>query len=367
MKALPQFNKIYLLLGMQIFLSIFSLSFAPLFFEQQGYSLSQIILLLLLVSACSLILLVFKSKFNLRHALLMGFGCYALINLGLFLDLIPHSYILYFLFGSSAVSLFWIPINYLYFNSTQKENHGMDSSKYWLIGAILGVILPPLSAVLIKSNGYHWLFGLATLLYIIPLIFTYKFVAPTNIESNFINSIKNFKKLKTITLMEGAMGYFLVIIPIYVLLFITKALDYGLFLGYIGLVGGVASLIISHFSDKNNKRMMYLFPLFILMAVSIFGMYFIHNGLYWVLLIGIFSLFNGISNPLRLAFCLDIKNIDLGFWRARETFLNIGRIAVLGVALLLFYYNRYQFIFLLYGLIALSYPFLVRYKYRELK
>jgi hypothetical protein len=163
------------------------------------------------------------------------------------------------------------------------------------------------------------------------------------------------------------MAYFLVIIPIYVLLFITDTLNYGMFMGYIGLIGGVVAIGVAYISDKNRKRMAYLWPLFLLMAACMLGMYFIGEGIYWMIIIGIFALFNGISNSLRMALSMDVKEIDLDFWRAREIFLNLGRVVALSTALVLFYYQHYEWIFLFYGAIAMIYPFVVKYKYRELK
>jgi len=367
MENISKLNHAKAVLIMHIFLFTISLSLLPKFFASQGYSLPKVVLAYMLASSCAVVMLCIIPKYNLKYSLMGGLAAYLLVNVALFLNLVPFSYIAYVLLICLPTSLYWIPLNYQYFNNSQKQKNGTNSSLYLVVSAIFGIILPPLSAIIIKYGGYNWLFGVTALLYLIPIYYTYKYVPTVSINTKLTEALSKFKRLKTITLMEGIFAYFFIIIPIYVLLFITDTLYYGMFMGYIGLIGGVVAIGVAYLSDKSGKRMSYLWPLFLFLAACIFGMYFVGDGIYWMILIGIFALFNGISNSLRMALSMDVKEIDLDFWRAREIFLNLGRVIALGIALILFYYQHYEWIFLFYGMIALAYPFMVRYKYRELK
>ena len=70
-------------------------------------------------------------------------------------------------------------------------------------------------------------------------------------------------------------------------------------------------------------------------------------------------------------FKADIKKYfeepDLEFWRAREFFLNVGRVFTLGFAALFFFMGFYLPVFLLFGIIALAYPFIVNYKLTDIE
>ena len=169
--------------------------------------------------------------------------------------------------------------------------------------------------------------------------------------------------------MEGSLQFFSgLILIIYSLLFFETASAYGYFLSYLGIIGLVIALIVTHHSDRQQKRLGYLFPLFFLMAISITALIPARSiTTYWIIAVGIFVLLNSISLPLRSAVSMDVKKVDFGFWKAREFFLNLGRAATLGISAVFFYYEWYWPVFAMYGLIALAYPFLIRYKFKEIK
>lgn len=126
------------------------------------------------------------------------------------------------------------------------------------------------------------------------------------------------------------------------------------------------AFIISYYSDKQQKRRSYIYFLFSLLFLSILSLAFIQQKTYWIIAVGIFIIINTISLPLRLAITLDAKKADLGFWKVREFFLNLGRFCTLTISIILFYYQKYWIVFLLFAVMAFIYPFLMRYKLREI-
>ncbi|MEK6845505.1 MAG: hypothetical protein AABY26_01995 [Nanoarchaeota archaeon] len=354
-------------LWLHIFIAIFALSFVPLFLRNKGYSLSAIIFFYLFLCLGAVLLLPLLSTFNLRRSILCGYCCYAGTMLALLFSSGITSYILYIIFGAGTLIFFWIPFNYLFFNTTQKETSGTDSAFFWNSTAILGVFAPLLGVAVIKWGGYSWLFGLTSLAYLLLGAYVYSRLPNESFTFHFRDCVKDFKGLKTISLLEGSLQFFPgIILGIYALLFFETASAYGYFLSYLGIIGLVIALIVTHHSDRKQKRLGYLFPLFFLMAISIVVISLVHNVTYWIIAVGIFSILNNVSAPLRNAVSMDVKKVDFGFWKAREFFINVGRVITLGISAILFYYELYWAVFVMYGLIALIYPFLVRYKFKEI-
>lgn len=355
-------------LWLHIFLGIFALSFVPLFLREHGYGLPAIILFYLLLCLGVILLLPWLSTHNLRRSILYGYLCYAGTLLSLLFGSGLTSYVLYVIFGAGTFAFFWIPFNYIFFNTTQKETSGTDSAFFFNSTAILGVFAPLLGAAMIKWGGYSWLFGLTSLAYLLLGAYVYSRLPNENFTFHFRNYVKEFKGLKTISCLEGSLQFFPgIILGIYALRFFETASSYGYFLSYLGIIGLIIALIVTHHSDRQQKRLGYLFPLFFIMALSMIIIPLVHSITYWIIAVGIFSLLNNISAPLRSAVSMDVKKVDFGFWKAREFFTNIGRVITLGISALFFYYELYWPVFVMYGLIAVIYPFLVKYKFNEMR
>ncbi len=355
-------------LWLHIFLGIFALSFVPLFLREQGYSLPAIILFYLFLCLGVILLLPWLSTHNLRRSILYGYLCYAGTLLALLFGSGLTSYVLYVIFGAGTFAFFWIPFNYIFFNTTQKETSGTDSAFFFNSTAILGVFAPLLGAAMIKWGGYSWLFGSTSLAYLLLGAYVYSRLPNENFTFHFRDYVKEFKGLKTISCLEGSLQFFPgIILGIYALRFFDTASAYGYFLSYLGIIGLIIALIVTHHSDRQQKRLGYLFPLFVFIALAIAAIPLVHSTTYWIIAVGIFSLLNNISAPLRSAVSMDVKRVDFGFWKAREFFTNVGRVITLGISALFFYYELYWPVFVMYGLIALIYPFLVKYKFREMR
>ncbi|MDO8655976.1 MAG: hypothetical protein Q7K45_01950 [Nanoarchaeota archaeon] len=183
-----------------------------------------------------------------------------------------------------------------------------------------------------------------------------------------VEGIKEYKGLRSISVLEGSLQFFPgLIIPVYALLFFQRANEIGWFLSYIAIIGLVIAVIVAHFSDKNQRRKRYIMILFLLLTLSIFSLAFASTSVVWIILVGIFSIIHYISLPLRLAVSMDTKKVDITFWQVREIFLNIGRFITLSISAVLFYYQIYWAVFVMFGVITLIYPFLVNYKLKEIR
>lgn len=346
-----------------------STSFIPFYFKEQGFSLAWIILMYAIYASLGMTFVVFFRRFSIRAYLITGFVTF---SLGLAsLAFLPPNISLYtyaFLIGLNLI-LFWLPVNYLFFLKSSKETNAVDSSLYMIAPGVIAMVLPLFGAAFANSFGYTWLFSLVALLYLLPIIFVYKKIPEEKISTlPFLEGVRHFKGLKTITILEGALHHFSgIVIAVYALLFLKTSLEVGYFLSYLGLLGFVIGMLLSRYSDKNQKRKVFIFVLFCLMSLSIFLLPLSKENIYWFITVGIFSAIYTISLPLRLAVSLDVRVADMSFWRTREFFLNLGRTVTLLLTVFLFTLQQYFLVFALFGCIALAYPFLVNHKLKEVK
>jgi len=252
----------------------------------------------------------------------------------------------------------------------------------------------PLGGYVIKYLGYHYLFAIAALIHLIPVILALRLIkVDENADEktdgntkekvteknstakiifhpliNLIIMLKEYKKLRTITVLEGALHFFpLAVINVYTLLFFHEETKYGLFLGYLGLIGIIASIAVSCYSDNKKERLRFLLIPFLCLSLTIFFLPLAKTQTIWIILVTIVSLLLTLTYPLRMAFSMDHKTLDYTFWRAREFFLNLGRFVTLALSSLLFYWKEYWLAFALFGLIVLIYPLVAKYKLRQLE
>ena len=346
-----------------------STSFIPFYFKEQGFSLAWIILMYAIYASCGMVFIALLRNFSIRAYVIGGFVS---LSLGLAsLAFLPPNISLYVYAILIALNLviFWLPLNYLFFLKSSKNTNAVDSSLYMVAPGVIAMVLPLFGAAFANSLGYTWLFALVAMLYLLPIIFVYKKIPEEKISTlPFLEGVRKFKGLKTITILEGALHHLnAIIIPVYALLFLRTSLEVGYFLSYLGFLGFVIGMLLSRYSDKNQKRKAFIFVLFFLMSLSIFLLSLSHKNIYWFITVGLFSVVYTISSPLRLAVSLDVRVADMNFWKTREFFLNFGRAITLLITVLLFTLERYFLVFALFGFIALVYPFLVNYKLKEVR
>ena len=111
-----------------------------------------------------------------------------------------------------------------------------------------------------------------------------------------------------------------------------------------------------------QKRKKYLYILFLALALSTISLVVASTKMQWYITVGIFLILYNTSFPIRLAVSMDVKTVDMGFWRVRELFLNIGRVIVQGVAALFFYWDIPWAVFCMFAIISFIYPFLIEKK-----
>jgi MFS family permease len=341
--------------------TVFSRSALLPYFIKEGLTFQQIIFGALLTFIGALLVLLFVGF--LRRKLNSKASWYVAIILSLiYLILLiriasPYQLYLAYFINGLTVFFFYIFYNTAYFEATAKEHIGKSSALMFSIGSLISLVAPLLAGCLAEINYlYIWIPSL--FFFLIPMYVV-------KIQQNFameysIREIFNEIKATRIFIFYGAFWEAMVfgVIPIYTLFFIKTPLGYGTFLAYLGLVGILANLLLGALTDKIQKRILFLYPVTLLMSIFTFLFVFaVSNIFIWVFLSGAVQLLYPIYNNLALAMIIDTRPDIKKAITGREMMLSIGRIAGLTLAFLSFTLEKQPFyIFFVLGSAMLLYP-----------
>lgn len=348
-------------------LATLSFSFVPIFLFEQSFALWQLIMLFATYCAIAVISISIVNKYDIRKFMITGLIVYGLSILSLLLNKNIALYFYVILMGIAMI-FFWIPLNYIFFKSSKKNTNASDSSWYLILPGVLGMILPPIAALMIKNIGYSWLFISVFILYLISAYLVRNLIPDEKIIAPTIECIQRYKGLKTITLFEGSLHFLSFgVLPIYSLFFLKTENELGLFLSYLGLVGLIIAIILAKRSDESLERKNYIYFLGVPMIISVALMAFSSTKTQWIIIMGFYTIFYNISFPLRTAIVIDHKKADLALWKAREILLNVGRVITLSISAVLFYYELYKYVFFMYAIMIFVYLIFINYKIGDIR
>lgn len=348
------------------FFSAMGFTFASLYFDSHGLPLYGIVVMAAIGPAVAMLIVAIFRTFYVRAFLILGALAYTMRAIAL-IFYFNYSFVLYGIFGGVTLGLFWVSLNYVFFKKSVITSHAKDSSVYFIVPQLLAMLLPPLGAFVIRSTSFIFLFSVTGVLSLIPAVYAYRNIEPLTLTNKFRDTIQRFSGLKLITFVEGALHYFQsTFVPIYILLFVNTAFGIGGFESYLALIGFAVTIVLARHSDKKRSRLGTLKPILWLMGILILALGLIHNWYVWLLLIGVYAFLDNISLPLRFALPMDYKDKDMGFWRVSEFYGNFGRVVFLGISAVLFYMHMYIVAFVLFAVLAASYPLMIKYCTRHL-
>lgn len=345
------FYAIYLLFGS------FSTSILPTYFLEQGLTLNEMMLGKMIFFGGQLILLFtlknLFAKFSWRMALVTSIVyIFLIINLQ---SLIPF-YIGQFINGMSLF-FFFVFYNIAHFGLTPKDKTGNSSALMFILPSLIGIFAPLVAGYLAQINiAFIWI--ISTLLFAI-CYYLVKSQSDFRVVYSIKESLAEIKSTRIFILLEGlweALPFG--IIPIYTLFFIKDPLPFGAYIAYLSLVSIIANFLLGRFSDKIRKRIVFLYPITITIAITTFLFPISTNSLFlWVILTSVLQLLIPIFWSISTAFVVD-SHADLKkAIPGREIVLAVGRLIGLSLAFLSFTFEKQpKYIFLILGLFMLIYP-----------
>jgi hypothetical protein len=321
----------------------------------------------LMIAFGAQILLFFVLNKNLSSRLSWYFAMICLLaSILLVVDVrSAGQYYLSAVFNGFNLFLFFIFYNIAHFEATPKERTGISSGIMFAIPPSIGIIAPLFAGFIGQINiWFAWIFSFATLGTAFLMI---RFQNNFHITYTLKDSLREISKTRAFIFVEGLWeALIFAFIPIYTLFFIKDSLGYGIFLSYLSILSAVATLLIGRISDKFQKRIIFLYPVTIIMGFSTFLFPLALNDLFiWAILAGIIAFLTPIFWNVSTAMVIDsTPNLRTGI-PGREFVLALGRLIGIGFVLISFLMeNKPFFVFFFLGFVILLYPLILFYRTR---
>jgi hypothetical protein len=337
----------------------FSKSVLSVHFIGQGLSLNQLILGAVFCYAGVLFLALIKASNKITSRLswqlsLVSIILYVVLTIKIYQP--SQFYIASFVNGFS-VFLFFIFYNVAHFKNTPKEKTGHSSAIMFSVGPIVSVLAPLLAGIFAK-NSFLLVWFFSFVFFIVSMFFSRKQV-DFSVKYSIISSLRELKSTRFFIFIEGIWESIIFgIIPIYTLFFIKTPLNYGTYLAYLSLIAVVANLLLGKLSDKIQKRVIFLYPITILLSIITFLFPFTTDKLvYWIIITGILQFIMPIFWNFVTAIVVDSHpNLELAM-PGREILLSSGRILGLFLVFLSFTFEKTpSLIFIFLGFVMLLFP-----------
>jgi len=346
----------------------FGLAFAEYYFKLHGVSLPKLILIYALGPLASIPIVTLCNNWKIQRYMRYGILGYIAMSLTL-LFYGPYSWVLFGIFNGINLGFFWVSFNYVFFLRSKNDTNAKDSSIYFILGPLAGIILPPLGALVIGGVGYRALFFIGILLFMLPMLYTKKEAFNYRLKESFAKANKAYSGIKTITFIEQTVYYFQGnFLFIYALFFLSNQYQVGGLLSYLALTSLIVAFLLSHISDRSKKRVEILYPIMFILSVLIMIIPGIKSLDVLLIIGGIYAFLDNLSLPIRFAVPMDLaKKVDIGFWRMSEFYGNMGRASVFGVAALLLYEGYKWEAFGIFAALTFITPFVISRKTASIK
>ncbi len=302
-----------------------SFLFLPFLLREQGYGKWIFIFGYMALAIVSVVMLFFLTTYKSKWFLRMSFMLNCVMAFGFFVLPLQIAFFVYVIGWAGLIILFWVPLNMIFFQESHSARHAQDSWSYMVAPGMLTMIIPPIGALLMRLYGYKWLFLLMAGLYFMAMWWFWRKVPDVVWKVQRGEAIARFKGLKTISMFEGALHFFSsVILSVYALRFLQNETEVGFFWSYVAITGVVAGFFVAKVSDGTQERKKYIVVLFSSLFLCAIGFMFATTLVWFLVVMGVYTVIATVSSPVRLAISMDVKEKDMNFWWCRELFLNIG-------------------------------------------
>jgi len=363
----PYYNLISFYTAFLLFGS-FSTSILPTYFLGQGLTLNQM-MLGKMIYFCGQILLLFGlrnlfAKLSWRLALITSV-IYLLLIINL-RSLTPF-YIGQFINGMTLF-FFFVFYNIAHFELTPKDKTGSSSALMFILPSLISICTPIIAGYLAQINML-FIWTISMVLFAICYWFV-GFQKDFRLVYSVKESLAEIKATRIFILLEGlweALPFG--IIPIYTLFFIKEPLPFGIYLSYLSVISIIANYCLGTFTDKIQKRIVFLYPITIAMAIMTWLFPIATNSLaLWVVLTSILQFLLPIFWSVSTAFVIDAHTDLRKTIPGREIMLAVGRLIGIALTFVSFTFEKQpRYIFLVLGLFMVMYPVIlyIRTKVRK--
>lgn len=302
-----------------------SKSVLPTHLLSQNLSLQQMILGMFLGFLGQLLLLITVRSLTSKLSWRLALVCNALYVLLVISIQSTYQFYLASFINGMVLFFFFVFYNIAHFKNTAQEKIGHGSALMFVTPSVVGIIATLLAGYFAQLN-IMILWALSALSFTLPF-YLVSLQEDFKISFNVTASLKEIGATRVFLFLEGVWEALpFAIIPIYTLYFIKTPLSYGAFLSYLGVVSIVANLTLGKLSDKLQKRIIFLYPLTIAMAVTSLLFTQVRSDLQtWIIVVSIIQFLLPLFWSVSTAMVVDThSNLELAI-PGRELALTIGR------------------------------------------
>lgn len=362
--------KLLIFFGAVVWLNTFTKSIIPPYLLKWGLSLDQILLGTGLVFAGQFFMLIViaktADKFLSAHlSWILSFITFAIyILLIIRLESVYQFYVATFFSGFATV-LFFVYYNTAHFKNTAKDKIGRSSAVMFSVSPIISM-LAPLVAGFLANYKYNLAWIFSGIFFLIPF-FLIRLQKNFSINCSLKNSFEEVSSTRIFIFIEGIWESLVFgIIPVYTLFFLKTPLNYTAFIAYLALISTLANILLGKFSDKIKKRVVFLYPITLLLA----GITFLfplatENLMSWIIITSLVQFLLPLFWNISTAMVVD-SHKDLGLaMLGRETPLISGRALGIAVTFLGFTLEKTPlYIFFFLGSVMIFYPMILFWRTR---
>ena len=352
-----KFRNLLIFFVSYLWFNSFSRAILPTHFLKEGLSLRQMALGYLFTFISALCLLALIRRMTARLSWRIGIAA-SLLYIVLIMQIrTPLQFYLASFFGGFHLVFFWVFYNTAHFQYTPQEKTGRNSALMFSFFPVINVIAPTLAGYFAQWNiTLVWV--LSSLFFLIPIALISR-QEDFAIRYTLREALDAIKSTRVFIILQGIWeAVIIAIIPIHTLHFIKTPLYYGAFIAYLALVSIVANIILGKYTDKIQKRVVFLYPITMLLAGTTFVFPFVTRDIIpWILAAGMIQFLIPSFWNITTAMVVDTRpNLHLAI-PGREFSLALGRVVGLFLTFISFSVEKTPYyIFLLLGSVMLLYP-----------
>ncbi|MBW2971393.1 hypothetical protein KY320_04510 [Candidatus Woesearchaeota archaeon] len=340
--------------------ALFGWSFLLFYLFDSGFSAIEILLQYLLLFVTATITSIYLKPAHTSRTIAKAL-IFRTLSFLLLVSFISKSqlYLAAIAFGL-FIPQFWVPYKIDYYSAGTGYNTAMLSGVLSAIYPVLRLFVPLIGGLMAEHIGYPPIFIISVFLLLALAVFSL-FSPGRKVEYNLKAANHATRKIQPLVIIEGITSVdMMIIVPLITLTMVDSEVNYGLFLSVISIFGVIASLIMSHRSDKKQQRVEFIYPTAICTGILMLIAAFTHTLLWWTIILGLATFTMRIMIPFYETVVLDLRNGLADAMQMREVMINVGRI--IGVLIIIACYAVFRSFYpslMVVSVFTISYPFIL--------
>jgi MFS family permease len=181
---------------------------------------------------------------------LRGLSLLSVLQLAWFGNLVAAA-----LLHGSFIVVFWIPYNVVFMRMTTDEDRAGRSTQLFALFAIAGAIFPLVAGHLIDWQGFWAAIVVAWVVLAVGAVLAFSRDWGDEVRFDLGRALREGRRVTPLVLLEGVwQGIFWVAVWIGTVRMVDHSSEYGAFLAFLGIMGGVAAVVAGRWSDRARDR-----------------------------------------------------------------------------------------------------------------